>query len=241
MHIHFIIHADFELPGAYERWAQNKGHTMAYSRLYDGETLPENVNDMDMLIVMGGPQSPLTSLTECPYFDSLAEQNLIIAAKDAGKVVIGVCLGAQMIGQALGGMVEHSPEKEIGSFPIFLTEQGLNNSFVSHFGTELTVGHWHGDMPGLTAEAVVLAYSAGCPRQIITYAPLVYGFQCHLEFTHDLVETLIAHAYVNSDLINPNPYIQSKTELRAQDYAEMNGKLYAFLDKISQHYLSLNP
>ncbi|MBF4437833.1 glutamine amidotransferase, partial [Vibrio anguillarum] len=54
MHIHFIIHEHFEAPGAYESWAKTRGHSTGYSRVYDGDSLPEKVDDIDFLIVMGG-------------------------------------------------------------------------------------------------------------------------------------------------------------------------------------------
>ena len=56
MHVHFIIHESFEAPGAYETWARIKGNHVTYSRVYEGEALPSSVDDIDFLIVMGGPQ-----------------------------------------------------------------------------------------------------------------------------------------------------------------------------------------
>jgi GMP synthase (glutamine-hydrolysing) len=58
------------------------------------------------------------------------------------------------------------------------------------------VGHWHNDMPGLTPNAKIIAFSAGCPRQIIEYSKLVYGLQCHMELTSEVVELLIQHSEV---------------------------------------------
>ncbi len=54
----------------------------------------------------------------CPHFNSLAEQAVIKKAIQANKIVLGVCLGSQLIGEALGAKFEHSPEREIGKFPI---------------------------------------------------------------------------------------------------------------------------
>lgn len=237
MRIHFIIHEPFELPGAFEIWAKNKNHQISYSYLYQGGLLPQTDTQLDMLIVMGGPQSPLTTKAECTYFDSSAEQALIIAAKQAGKIVIGVCLGAQLIGQALGSMVEHSPEKEIGVYPIYLTEKGKLNPLINHFGKELMVGHWHGDMPGLSPEAEVLAFSAGCPRQIIVYAPLVYAFQCHMELTPELVKLFITNTDINLNNSQQYAYLQKEAQILSQDYEPMNKQLFIFLDKISEKYL----
>ncbi|MGG2091426.1 hypothetical protein AB1283_01510 [Bacillus sp. S13(2024)] len=126
--------------------------------------------------------------------DAAAEISVIKKCIESNKAIIGVCLGAQLIGEALGTPYEHSPEKEIGTFPITLTEEGKTNELFSHFATTSTVGHWHNDMPGLTKNSKVLAFSEGCARQIVEYSELVYGFQCHMEFTPELIELLIEHS-----------------------------------------------
>ena len=110
MHVHFIVHEDFEAPGAYETWARNHGHDVTYSRVYAGDKLPLNAEGIDFLIVMGGPQDPDTTQEECPHFDSDSEQTLIASAVNAGKAVIGVCLGLQLIGESLGAWFAQSPE-----------------------------------------------------------------------------------------------------------------------------------
>ncbi len=156
MHLHFIVHEDFEAPGAYEIWGQNNHCKMTYSRVYLNDPLPSTVEDIDFLIVMGGPQSPDTTVEMCPHFNSLAEQAVIKKAIQANKIVLGVCLGSQLIGEALGAKFEHSPEREIGKFPIMLTEYGLKNSLFSHLGKMTEVGHWHNDMPGLTSDEKLL-------------------------------------------------------------------------------------
>jgi len=236
MRVHFIVHESFEAPGAFETWATVRGHEITFSRVYAGEKLPEDAHDIDLLIVMGGPQDPSVTLDECPHFDASAEQALIAAAVRQGKAVIGVCLGAQLIGEALGARFEHSPEKEIGKFPIVMTEKGAMSEMFSHFGHSLDVGHWHNDMPGLTPEAEIIAWSEGCPRQIVAYAELVYGFQCHMELTPSVVEQLIAHS--GSDLRQAADFrfVQSADALRANDYSEMNMMLFIFLDKLEARY-----
>ncbi|MBF4391653.1 glutamine amidotransferase-related protein, partial [Vibrio anguillarum] len=94
MHIHFIIHEHFEAPGAYESWAKARGYTTTYSRVYDVDSLPEKVDDIDFLIVMGGPQDPVTTIEQCAHFDTKGEKAVITKAIDAGKVVLGICLGS---------------------------------------------------------------------------------------------------------------------------------------------------
>ncbi|NME38598.1 type 1 glutamine amidotransferase [Enterobacter asburiae] len=233
MHIHFIIHEHFEAPGAYEIWGKNRGCSMRYSRVDQGDPLPEDLESTDLLIIMGGPQSPATTLQECPWFDAQAEMRLIGRAIEAGKTVIGVCLGSQLIGEALGAAFCHSPEKEIGKFPVRLADAGKANPLFEDFGHELNVGHWHNDMPGLTPQAKVLAYSEGCPRQIVQYGERVYGFQCHMELTPEVVELLIEHSQNDLRRAAEFRFVETAEKLRSHDYREMNQVLFSFLDKLA--------
>lgn len=237
MRVHFVIHEAYEDPGAYLAWAALHGHEIALTKVYQFDPLPQ-VDDFDWLIVMGGPQSPHSTKEEYPYYDAKVEIKLLQETIAADKPIIGVCLGAQLLGEAYGAPVEHSPEKEIGNFPIVLTQAGRKDPYLSHMGPELTTGHWHGDMPGLSQDAVVLATSQGCPRQIIRYAPHHYGFQAHLEFSTALVKELLAHE-VDFDQNQVNhSYVQAADAILAYDYQVMNQALYQFLDQLSQAIIS---
>ncbi|MFZ5275389.1 type 1 glutamine amidotransferase [Enterobacter roggenkampii] len=233
MHIHFIIHEHFEAPGAYEIWGKSRGCSLSYTRVYQGDPLPEELGGTDLLIIMGGPQSPATTREECPWFDAQAEKALISRAIEAGKTVIGVCLGSQLIGEALGAAFCRSPEKEIGKFPVRLTDAGKANPLFEGFGSVLNVGHWHNDMPGLTPQAKVLAYSEGCPRQIVQYSERVYGFQCHMELTPEVVELLIEHSQNDLRRAGEFRFVETAEKLRSHDYREMNQVLFSFLDKLT--------
>ena len=116
-----------------------------------------------------------------------------------------------------------------------MTSQGLADKHFKHFGSELLVGHWHGDMPGLTDEAVILATSQGCPRQIVRFSPKHYAFQVHLEFDLEAIDLLVA-ADSEERLIEQHQtlsFVQSPEELRGNDYSEMNAKLHNFLDSLT--------
>lgn len=236
MRLHFIIHEIFEGPGAFLAWAEMNGHVVSYSRVYEQEPLPYNIEDIDLLIVLGGPQSPSTTKEMCPHFDAVAEISVIKKCIEANKAVIGVCLGAQLIGEALGASHEHSPEKEVGAFPITLTEEGKTNELFSHFATTSMVGHWHNDMPGLTKNSKILAFSEGCPQQIVEYSELVYGFQCHMEFTPELIELLIQHSEQELEKYKENRFVQSPEQLKNNNYTPMNNQLYTFLNKLTSLY-----
>ncbi|MCP9016889.1 type 1 glutamine amidotransferase [Streptococcus sp. CF8-6] len=234
MKVHFVLHETFEVPGAYLKWALERGHHITSTKVYEKEPLPETIDGIDFLIVMGGPQSPDEDREKFPYYDPKAELAFMKEAIAADIYIVGVCLGAQLLSVAYGAKYEHSLEREIGVYPVTLTMQGLTDPHVSLFGETLETGHWHGDMPGLTEDAVVLATSQGCPRQIIRFSPKHYAFQAHLEFDAEAVELLIA-ADGEEQLREQSeklPFVQTPEELRGNDYSEMNAKLYAFLDSL---------
>ena len=232
MKVHIIMHESFESPASIETWAQKKGCEITYTKLYKGDVFPQECN-FDFLIVMGGPQSPETTLEECPHFDAKKEIAFIKKAIEQKKILLGVCLGAQFIGEALGAHFGHSPNREIGVFPITLTEDGKQDPIFTTFPEKFMVGHWHGDMPGLTAESKILATSEGCPRQVVRYAPKIYGFQCHFEFTPEAIEGMIKNNAHELEQYKGLPHIQTAEQLRKDDYSEMNQLLFSFLNKIT--------
>lgn len=236
MLVHFIVHESFEDPGAYETWALEQGYSVTYTRLYLGDTLPVIAGSIDVLIVLGGPQTPSTTKNECQYFDAAAEKQFILECINAGKAVVGICLGSQLVGEALGVAWEKSPETEIGNFPITLATAGRSNAKFEHFGLSEVVSHWHNDMPGLTADAKITASSRGCPRQIVEYTNLVYGFQCHMEFTTEVISGLIEASRDELPSLVGRKYVQRPDSLRAMEYASMNAKLAIFLDRLIESY-----
>ncbi|AQS40321.1 GMP synthase family protein [Shewanella psychrophila] len=234
MHVHFIIHESYEGPGAFTQWITDRGFKQTSSRLYLGDALPSQL-DFDLLIILGGPQSPLTRVQECAHFSAQNEINLISQCIEAGKAILGVCLGAQLIGEALGAKFESSPNTEIGYFPITLTDVGQSHSMLSHFKHQEVVGHWHNDMPGVLPSTKILASSAACPRQIVEYSELIYGFQCHLEFTKESMRELV-NAGLDASLVTNEPWVQSREVLLATDTINMNTLLFSFLDDLVDNY-----
>jgi len=232
------MHESFESPAAIELWCNKNNAEISFTRFYNGEVLPTNI-DFDILFVMGGPQSPATTTDECIYFDVTAEIQFIKKVIDANKIVLGVCLGAQLIGEALGAKFEHSPHREIGVFDINLTEEAAQDAVFSNFPTTFRVGHWHGDMPGLTKDAKVLAYSEGCPRQVVKYSSKIYGFQCHFEFNTNAIEGMIDNSKEELEKYKNCKYVETKEQLLEHNYSEINNKLFLFLDYLKSQ-ISLN-
>lgn len=222
MKIQFIIHTDSEQPGAILPWTKEMGYHTAICRPFAGEALP-TVRDFDWLVIMGGPQSLLESHLY-PYLQD--EIALIQEVLKTHKVVLGICLGAQLLGEAFGAKTEKSPHKEVGVFPIARREE---DPLLEQLPGVFSVVHWHSDMPGLTPSSTVLAASEGCPRQIVRYSPQAYGLQCHLEPALEDIKEMIVN---NEDDLKPGRFIQTKEELLRHDYPSINQSMHAILNNL---------
>jgi len=108
---------------------------------------------------------------------------------------LGICLGAQLLADALGAKVTSNPEKEIGWFPV--TRNDTIPGFLAPvLPIDMTVFHWHGDTFGIPENAVSLYSSKACAHQAFLYKNHVLGFQFHLETTRDSAATLIDNCRV---------------------------------------------
>jgi GMP synthase (glutamine-hydrolysing) len=221
MRIHYLIHAEFEKLGAIAQWINNNNYSATASHTYRGDPLPAT-SQFDMLIIMGGPQS-VCRLEDYAYLrDEIA---LVKKAINENKVILGICLGAQIIGEALGAKTEKSPHQEIGIYPVEITPEAKDDPIFQQFSPQFDVMHWHSDMPGVPDDAVLLAKSAGCPRQAFRYGDRIYGLQFHLELTPELIKEMLKH-----EEIKPTTYVQSKDELLRADLHAINQKIYPVLD-----------
>jgi GMP synthase (glutamine-hydrolysing) len=227
MKIHAILHASFETVGSIETWAAENKHSLTLTHSYLHQALPD-VDAFDFLIIMGGPQSPREQ-DIYPYLSD--EIKLIRRAISANKLVLGFCLGAQLIGEALGASTLRSPAKEVGIWPIHLTEDGKKDPLFQSFGNSFDVVHWHNDMPGIPEGAVLLAASEGCPYQAFRYNDRVYGFQFHMEITQENAKIMCQHC---PDDLKPSKFTQSKEDLLNSDFDSVNQKMNIILDRFTK-------
>ncbi len=227
MKILCIMHEEFEKPGIIVDWARENHFSFTLCKPFKGDKL--DPKDFDFLILMGGPQSPL-AMEEAPY--SKDEIDLIRTAIKDDKRILGFCLGAQLIGEALGARTEKSPEKELGVYPVFLTEEGKRDPLLLELPQQFNAIHWHNDMPGIPQGAKILAKSEGCPRQIVRFSSKVYGFQCHLEIPLEGIKEMIAAC---PDDLKPSRLTQTKEVLLTQNYGPINKMLWEILDRWIKH------
>ena len=151
-----------------------------------------------------------------------AERRFIREAIEAGKAVLGICLGAQLIARAMGARVYANPEREIGWFPVQGLGDGSRDPAWAASGAETTVFHWHGDTFDLPRGAVHLARSAGCEHQAFRIGDRVIGLQFHLEVTPAAVSGMVSNCRAE---LTPSRYTQAESTILAADaarYAEIN-------------------
>jgi len=203
MHLHSFHHSLSEGLGEIAAWAQRKGHILSATHLDQGDPIP-TLKDIDWLIVMGGPMN-IYEHRNYPWL--VAEKVAIAQAIAQGKRVLGICLGAQLIADALGGKVFQNPEVEIGWFPIRLQAEAAQHPAFAEFPDILTPLHWHGDTFSLPPEAVSLASSEACRHQAFANGPRIIGLQFHLEVGLNDVT-----AFVDAEgTLGEGRFIQQKT------------------------------
>jgi len=186
MNICVLQHAAFEGPGEIESWAVRHDHSVSVHHLYRGDPLPQ-VDAFDLLVVMGGEMN-IYHYRDWPWLKP--EREFIQSALARDKPVVGICLGAQLMADALGARVFQNAEYEIGWLPVTWTDEA-RAAFPGLPATS-TVLHWHGDAFELPAGATRLAASEGCSEQGFLIRNKCLALQFHPEVDPPLVKQFVA-------------------------------------------------
>jgi len=211
MILHYLQHAPFEGLGSIAAWAEAADHPITATRLYAGDLLPA-ISDVGLLVVMGGPMNVYED-TLYPWLGS--EKRFIEKAVAAGKPVLGICLGAQLLATVLGARVYRNDQREIGWFEI-QRAPGAEHSKTARFLPETAeVFHWHGDTFDIPAGAVHIACSRGCRHQGFVAEERLVGLQFHLEVTREGAEGLIDHC--RGDFEPPGSFVQRPQNIIADE------------------------
>jgi GMP synthase-like glutamine amidotransferase len=172
-----------------------------------GEPLPP-LDSFDLLISLGGPMGAYEE-EKHPWL--VAEKEYLRQAVDAGKRILGLCLGCQLLADALGGKAFRHSCKEFGWQPIDPLPEGSE-----WFGTEgaFQAFQWHGDTYTLPQGALRLAGNAAAEQQaFLVRGPAgnpVLGLQFHLEWT----ESMAREALEEPGIAPPaSPFVQTPEEI----------------------------
>ncbi len=179
MHIHYFQHDHFEDLGFIADWATEHNFTTSVTRFDIKQEFPSH-DEYDWLVVLGGKMG----VYESDQYDWITpEIEFIRAAIQKGKIVIGICLGSQMVANALGAKVYKNTEPEMGFFPITFNSDARKDSIFKHFPAELNSMHMHFDIFDLPTGAICMASSEVTPCQAFRYGENVFALQFHFEVT----------------------------------------------------------
>ena len=232
MRVHYLQHVDFEGPADIMVWAKERGHTVTKTLLFDHHEFPPQ-DSFDFLVIMGGPMSVYDE-KGFPWLKQ--EKEFIREAIKNKKIIIGLCLGAQLIAEVLGAKVYPHDLKEIGWHPVLFHDNKNQFSFLKHVPSEMLTFHWHGDTFDLPKGAVHFASSEGCKNQGFVYQDRVVGLQYHWEFSESDINRLIER---DREQLVDGQYIQSENEILSQvnQSLECQKVLFQFLDKVSNLHI----
>ncbi len=224
LRIHHLQHVPFEDLGSMRTLLSARGHALTASHLYRGDPLPD-IDTFDWLIVMGGPMG-IADETEYPWL--VAEKRLIREAIDAGRTVLGICLGAQLIAAALGARVYRGAHREIGWFELERHEAAPGCAVGRTLPDRMTAFHWHGDTFDIPDGALPLASSEACANQGFVFQERVVALQFHLETTPDGAARLVEHC---ADELDGSRYVQAPAEMLGERrrFATINAVMDAIL------------
>ena len=187
MKIHALINYYIADLGTIQEWATNNGHDVTTTHVYENVNFPK-VEEFDMLIILGGVAG---AYEEDKYPWLIHEKKFIKETIEAGKVVLGICLGAQLIAEVIGGRVYHQGYLEVGWWDVSFTKEVENIPLFKNLPRELPCFQYHQDTFELPDDAINVAKSEACKNQVFVYVDRVVGLQFHPEFTEEKLREIV--------------------------------------------------
>jgi GMP synthase-like glutamine amidotransferase len=224
-------HVPFEGPGTLEDALKKRGIPYGEVNLF-AEAAPKNLDGCGGLIIMGGPMNVYEE-EEYPFLKE--EDGLIKEALSRNLPMIGVCLGAQLMAKAAGARVTKGAKKEIGWYPLHLTDGAKSDPVFKALPNQLEVFQWHGDTFDIPKGAVKFASSELFRDQAFRIGTNAYAFQFHIEVTEEIIREWVD---INEkelegvkDYIDPVK-ILSESRYKASDLGKLAETIYKGLFNI---------
>jgi len=212
-----LQHDPLDGPGTLLDWAESRGHTVSQCLICEAAPLPP-IDSFDLLVSLGGPMGAYET-EKHPWLE--IEKQYVQDAFASGKKILGLCLGTQLIAEALGGRAFRHTCKEFGWQLIEPTPEGREWFEQDH---EKAMFHrleadekgsflafqWHGDTYTLPPRAVQLARNTACEQQAFAIGNQVLGLQFHLEWSEAMMREALSEPGVAPP---PSASVQTPDEI----------------------------
>jgi len=217
-----LQHVAYETPGRILSIFNDCGIPTDVRHLYKGDEVPQDMDDMRVLIVMGGPMG-VADIAGGKYPFLAAELELLKRVVARDRAFLGICLGAQMLAHAAGAKVYPNAKPgatpqdagtlipELGWGPVAFPFPGGTEPIVMGLHDGAQMFHWHFDtfdLPRLPAPPnaapppappppsgnALLSSTKACKNQAYRFKTRIFGFQYHFELTEADIEAILANA-----------------------------------------------
>jgi GMP synthase-like glutamine amidotransferase len=218
-----LQHVEYASPGRIVPVFRDFGIPVDLRRLHNGDEVPTDLDEIRVLVVLGGPMS-VADVGSAKYPFLQQEVDVLKRMIGADRTVLGIALGAQLLAHAAGAKVypnvkpgakpedPATPMPEYGWGPVQFPFPGGTEPIVFGLSDGVPMFHWHADtfdLPKLPAPAganpappgapppptgsVLLSSSRTCKNQAFRFKTRLFGFQYHFEFSEADVEALLAN------------------------------------------------